>query len=223
LDDVFTSLLRDIRLGRGRLLVPAAFLQRDASGNRVFDSNAEAFVKLDSIPGSGNLSSEITVQQFEIRTREHLEAATELVHRIVTHAGYSPQTFGLSIQGQAESGTALRMRERKSLLTAGKKSECWRPALADLFELLLAVDRLHMRGTAPVERPTVAMQDSVIPDLAETARSVEMLQRAQAASIETRVRLLHPDWTEEAVRAEVEALRQENGLSLPDVAQLGLE
>lgn len=223
LDDVFTSLLRDIRLGRGRLLVPAAFLQRDASGERVFDSNAEAFVKLDSIPGSGNLSSEITVQQFEIRTREHLEAAVELVHRIVTHAGYSPQTFGLNVEGQAESGTALRMRERKSLLTAGKKSEYWRPAIVDLCELLLAVDRLHMSGTAPVERPAVAMQDSVIPDLSETARSVEMLQRAQAASVETRVRLLHPDWTDEAVQAEVEAVRQESGLAMPDVAQMGFE
>jgi len=222
LDEVYTSWLRDIRLGRGRVIVPEEFLQFDATtGTPFFDSNREAFVALSAPIGSGEAAQQISVQQFAVRAAEHLATAQELVTRIVTAAGYSPQTFGLNIQGTAESGTALRMRESRSYQTTAAKAQYWRDPLADLFEILLQVDRLHLGGTVTPERPNVSMQDGVVQGAQELAQTVVLLQQAQAASVDTRVRMVHPDWSEEQVAAEVQRINDEQGLTLPNPYELG--
>jgi len=51
---------------------------------------------------------------------------------------------------------------------------------------------------------------------------VDLLARAKAASIETRVRMLHPDWTDAEVKAEVETILAEEGMRMPDPMQIGL-
>ena len=54
--------------------------------------------------------------------------------------------------------------------------------------------------------PTVMWQDSVAPDPRESATVIETLHRAQSASLETKVRLLHPEFTEDEIEAEVEKI-----------------
>ena len=141
--------------------------------------------------------------------------------RIVTSAGYSPQTFGLQVQGAAESGTALRVRETRTYQTTAAKAQYWRDALADLFEMLLQVDRLHLGGTVTPERPNVEMQDGIVQSAQELAQTVALMQQAQAASTDTRVRMMHPDWGEEQVSAEVQRINDEQGLTLPNPYELG--
>ena len=222
LDEVYTSWLRDIRLGRGRVIVPEEFLQFDTTtGSPYFDSNREAFVTINTPLGEGATAQQITVQQFSIRSAEHLATAQELVTRIVTSAGYSPQTFGLQVQGAAESGTALRVRETRTYQTTAAKAQYWRDALADLFEMLLQVDRLHMGGPAQPEKPNVEMQDGIVQSAQELAQTVALMQQAQAASTDTRVRMMHPDWDEEQVGAEVQRINDEQGLTLPNPYELG--
>ena len=71
--------------------------------------------------------------QFSIRVEEHMKTTEALAIEIITWAGYSPQSFGFSLEGRAESGTALRTRERKSLMTRNKKGNYWGPALWELL------------------------------------------------------------------------------------------
>ena len=52
-------------------------------------------------------------------------------------------------------------------------------------------------------KPRVEWQDAVQQDVRESATVIESLHRAQAASLETKVRLLNPDLTEEEVSEEV--------------------
>ncbi|MFC7641453.1 hypothetical protein ACFQX6_11030 [Streptosporangium lutulentum] len=47
---------------------------------------------------------------------------------------------------------------------------------------------------------------------------MDLLNRAQSASIDTRIRMVHPDWDEEQVGAEKRRLRDELGLNVPDPA-----
>jgi len=52
-------------------------------------------------------------------------------------------------------------------------------------------------------RPRIEWQDAVQQDVRESATVIESLHRAQAASLETKVKLLNPELTEEEVAEEV--------------------
>ena len=84
-------------------------MQKLPSGEMAFDIDREVFTLFDLDPLTQKEVG-ITVSQFEIRTEQHKQTALELLNRIISSAGYSPQTFGLSISGSAESGTALNIR-----------------------------------------------------------------------------------------------------------------
>ena len=117
LDESYSSWMRDIRLAKARLIVPAQFLRRkpeDMFGDSMnrpptfeFDEDVETLVALDtqsgSLGGDGE-SNKITPSQFSIRADEHQKTCVALVREIVTGAGYSPQTFGIDIEGMAQSG-----------------------------------------------------------------------------------------------------------------------
>ncbi|MBQ9299673.1 MAG: phage portal protein [Clostridia bacterium] len=217
LDEIYTSWLRDIRLAKSRLIVPAEFLRRNPSdlfreGSYTydFDEDVETLVALD-IGGDG-VEMKITPSQFGIRAAEHAQTYETTLRAIVSMAGYSPQTFGLDIQGSAQSGTARRIMERKSLSTNAKKQSYWKApleafltAVMHLDKALYGNDNLHADDSVRVE-----MRDPAMNDLAETAGAVSLLRSAQAASTETLVRMLHSDWTERQVQEEAQRIFQQN-------------
>lgn len=216
IDRVWSSLMRDIELGLGRIIAPADYFQKDTTtGKFRFDPLQESYLHVDAV-GSSEMKDNITLSQFEIRTEQHLTALKDLYAQAYSSAGYSPQTFGLDIQGKAESGTALRVREAKSFKTAAKKGEYWRSALADILEIMLMVDRLHLGNTKITpEKPQVELQDGVQQDPNEVATSVEMLNRAVAISTYQKVSAIHPDWKADTIQAEVDAILKETGMSVP--------
>jgi len=215
LDETFTSWMRDLRMARARIVVPESFLEfHEQEGEFFFDLDKSVFVGLNMGPASED--QDITPSQFAIRSAEHRDTALELLDRIIGSAGYSPQSFGLQIEGRAESGTALRLRERKSLKTKQKKQRHMQRALEELCELALTVDREILGSTVEPFRPRIGFGDSIPDDPTETAQAVQRLHQAEAASVDTKVRMLHPEWGEEEVQAEVERIRQESGMVVDD-------
>lgn len=217
LDETFTSWMRDIRLARARLVVPEEFLEVTDKGPR-FDMDREVYAALDMDPTGGT----ITPVQFAIRVDEHQRTAVELVERIISHAGYSPQTFGLHIEGRAESGTALRVRERKTLTTQQRKRRYWEPGIEDVLEMMLYIDREIFNASTPVFRPQVTMADSIADDPMEVAQTIALLHSAAAISLYERVRMRHPEWKTPQIMEEVARLEQEQGLAVPDPMQIGV-
>jgi A118 family predicted phage portal protein len=211
LDLTYRSWVREIKLGKARLTVPELWLD----GQQLFDTDKEIFTTLNVDPiNAQGLKPEMI--QFTLRVDEHAQTCTELLNRCITSAGYSPQSFGLSINGQAESGTALNIRERKSLTTKAKKEQFFKRALEDVLEMMLIIDRNVFGSGVVIERPSIEFQDGMSFDLETTAKSVEMIYRAQAASAEVRVRMLHPDWNQPQVEEEVGKIMMEAGMAEPD-------
>lgn len=218
LDEAFTSWMRDIRLAKARVIVPESWLEFNDQGQPYFDTDREIFTKLNIDPlTAGESGNAMTVAQFAIRMEEHRQTCLELIERIITHAGYSPQTFGLKIEGSSESGTALNLRERRSYITKSKKERYWTHALEDIFEIMLAVDAKVFGSNIKPFRPSVKLADALSFDLRQVAETINILNTAQAISIETKVRMAHPDWSEEQIREEVERIKEEQGLGTPIV------
>lgn len=225
LDETYSSWARDIRLAKARIIVPAEYLKvtanSDGSTSVRFDADQEVFTPLDIEPGNEKDSTSITLTQFAIRAAEHEQTAMALIERAVAAAGYSPQTFGLNIEGRADSGTALRLRERRSQITRSRKAMLWQEPLADILLLLMriGVSVFADRELALDMRPSVEIQDGLPDDDAAVASTVELIARAGAASVETMVRMLHPEWDQESITAEVQRIRDDT--AVPDPLTFG--
>ncbi|WP_066360290.1 hypothetical protein [Herbidospora mongoliensis] len=218
LDMVWTSWMRDIYLGRARLIVPRDYLQNQGPGKgSAFDLDREIYEAVDGLFNGDRL--EISAQQFAIRVVEHRDTQAEILAAILRATGYSAQSFGLS-GDVAVTATEVSAKERRSLTTRGKKGLYTTPELAAAIEMLLQLESSMFRTGVVPELPTIALADSVSPDIMQLAQTAHLMRQAEAASDETLVRMLHPDWDETEVQAEVDRI----GDARPDpvVDPLGL-
>jgi hypothetical protein len=216
LDAAYTAWWRDIEDGRSRLMIDESLLDgtKSKDGSPRFNTNDRAYVKLamEAARVGEHGYKPIEQVQFDIRMEEHKASCLHLIEQIVDRAGYSPASFGFGLEGRAESGTALRMRERKSMLTRNKKSRYWTARIKDLLWQVGEFDRLMGgRGGWDIN---VTLSDSIVPDELERAQTVQALAAAGAVSLERMVRIINPDWDDPQVQAEVEAIRSETGLAL---------
>ncbi|MER6171352.1 phage portal protein [Streptosporangium sp. NPDC001681] len=221
LDETWTSWMRDLRLAKARVIVPEVYLQNTGRGRgSMWDPDREIYSGLGMLPPPGGGSNMITMSQFAIRVQEHSDTAQSLIAQILRGSGYSVQSFGEGGDGQAQTATEIHMQRHRSYSTRGRKVGYWTPALSWLSEVLLAVDH-HIYGSkVSAEKATVAWPDGVMPDPESLSRTLDMLVRAQSVSLDTRIRMLHPEWDADQVQAEKERLRDEMGLNVPDPAEL---
>lgn len=223
LDETMSSWLRDIRLAKSRLIVPAEYLRKRQSKpvenlfseNRYtfeFDEDVETLVALDIV---NDKDMKITPSQFSIRADEHAKTAEMLIRNIISMCGYSPQSFGLDIEGQAASGTALLIREKKSFSTRSRKLNYWSMPLERFLTSVLQLDSAlyHQGGVKATDRVIVEFPDCMSTDISTMANAVKMMHDAQAASTEIKIKMLHPDWEEGEVKAEAQKVLTEYGTS----------
>jgi hypothetical protein len=220
LDETYASWMRDVRLSKMRLLVPQEYIDKLGA----FDADQEVFVPMDVDPMSRQgAGGGVMANQFQIRVEQHERTTLHLIERAVSAAGYSPQTFGLHIEGRAESGTALKVRENKTLMTQGRKAAWWGNAVESMLwkMLLIARNILNEQGLVAY-KPQVEMADSLPENPLELAQTIVTLDNARAVSIDTKVRMAHPDWDEEQIGPEVKRVMAEQGLVVEDPEDVSL-
>ena len=218
LDETLTSWMRDIRLAKGRVIVPSAWLESLGPGQgAAWDPEREAYEALNIPPTAPTAG--LTVQQFAIRVAEHEATITRLMRQAVEAAGYSAHTFGLG-EAAAATATEIHARERRSYLTRGKKISYWRPALARLAEAMLWVDRLVFQRPVAPGRPVIEWPDGAAEQPLTLAQTLRELHTAGAVSTWAKVAMLHPDWTDGQIAEEVDRILAEQGAGMVDPVEL---
>lgn len=231
LDEAYSAMQRETRLTKTTVIVPAEYLRRrDAIFNDgtckatefVYSNGTGAFTALDI--DSDRASSPITVINPEIRAESRLAVCENLIRQILSLAGYAPQSAGLDVEGRAESGTALNVRERKSIRTSETKKTFWWHAINDIVRAMLRLDKKVFRSAVDPEIEfSVELPANNQPDISQLAQIVEQLERAGAASIQTKVDMLHPDWTDAQKEEEIERIQAEHSfaaqMQLPDAIE----
>lgn len=222
LDDVWSSWMRDLRLGRARLNVPEGYLTNLGPGNGAsFDADREIYAALKIPPGDAGAG--ITMSQFAIRVEEHQRTAEALIRQAAQTAGYSPQSLGLDGDGQPVTATEVDSRSQRSMVTRARKAGYWRYGLADILTAFLALDAKHFGSGITLERPSVEFGPGVAESAQSVATTLELLHRAQALSTETKVRMRSPELDDAAVAAEVQRIHEEQGLAVADPTLTGAE
>jgi hypothetical protein len=154
----------------------------------------------------------LKIVQFEMRVEEHLKACEGMFKQIVSQCGYAPSTFGLDNNGRAESGTALRIRERKSFLTREKKSRYWQHAIKVLLmQMQMFYNSVNTKFNE-IETVSVELEDSIIVDSSEMSNTIKNLDQARAISTFIKVKMQHADWTDEEIENEVKRIQDEEGI-----------
>jgi hypothetical protein len=215
LDETYSSWMRDIRMAKSRLMVPPSYMDSRGPGKAaVADLDREVFVPINLLAGTTD-GTMITANQFAIRFAEHSATASELTAAAVRGAGYSSQTFGENPTSAGQlTATEIEQRERRSLLTRAKKLLYERPALGDCLYSLMWVEKLVFgRNVTPI-RPEISFPDAVLPSSQELAQTAVALNTAMAASKQTLVQMVHPDWRPDQVDEEVERIRGEEGFDV---------
>lgn len=210
LDEVYTSWMREIRLSKAEKVVPESWLVYNDNSNKLEYRDKMTYTGLN-VPSDEMNKPELI--QPQLRNKSYAETAMHLIERIVSSAGYAPQSFGINIKQRAESGTALRVRERRSLKTKAKKESYFRQPLEEILRLILEVDNRYFNSNInPEYKIRVEFADTIQDDPSEISESIRNIEQAQAMSIEQKVRYLHPSWSDSEIMREVEKIREEKGI-----------
>jgi hypothetical protein len=128
----------------------------------------------------------------------------------------TPTSF-FQLTGQvAAAGT---LKEQRSGLDA--KAEDRQVTFGNTWEDVLTFARhlANVFGSAGMDETVListVWTDTEEPTDLERAEEAELMNRAGAASVKTKVKVLHPDWSAEEIDAEVALIRDESGVSVPD-------
>lgn len=226
LDHVWSSWMRDLRLGRGRLFMPSAYLQSLGRGEgATFDDIAEYITKIE-MPGDlidGALP--IKGQQFEIRVEQHESTLNATYREILRKAGFSPSAWG---DGGGQDGgqitaTEIDDRNAASERTRKKKNMHDRQTLGELARIMLEVKHVQYGGEALPDGvfPQVSFPELSADSPKELAETVTLLNAAGAISLMQKVTRANPEWTSTQVTKEVQEIMKERGQEMPDPATLG--
>jgi A118 family predicted phage portal protein len=208
LDMVWSSWMRDVRLGLARLVVPQSALQSFGSGQGAyFDLDRELMVGLDLSLGPDE--GTITQVQFAIRVDEHSRTCSELLEQIVRGAGYSMQTFDGSAEGGAQTATEVSAKERRTLTTRDRKIGYWSRGIRQALEVLMAVDVAQFGASISPAPVKIEFPDAVSDPPETQARTIQLLSDAKAISERTKIQMLHPDWTPDQITQEMALIKSE--------------
>ncbi|MEV8398823.1 hypothetical protein [Streptomyces niveus] len=217
LDESWTSWMRDLRLGKAKLVIPQSMLDTDGPGAGArFDLDKELLVTLSGLLGADTMKDSISEIQFKIRVEEHEATCKALRRQILSSAGYSAQSFGEE-GNVAVTATEAVARKEESLATRGTKLLYTRPALIEHLTTLMMVDVRHCgaKGVDPGAELTASWPQAVQPDQEATARTLSLLDSAGAISTFMKVKMRSPELDDGEVLAEVRRIREDGPSSVP--------
>lgn len=207
LDEAWSSLMRDVRLGKSRLIVPESYLESNGVGRGArFNAERELFVPVKAMPDNEGVSIEQV--QFDIRYDEHLTICRNLAAQALRGGGYSAQTFGEGDQSGPATATEVLARERRSYTTRDRKIGYWRPPLTRLSKAALQMDKYWFGSDAGdvSQVPNLEWPDGVQVDMETMSKVVQMLDSAKAVSMRTKIQMVHPQWDNDQIDEEIELI-----------------
>lgn len=220
-DFTWTSLMRDVENGQGRLVVPEDMLDVSAKPGEGanFDVYRQVFTPVSGTLGkAADGNGPMSIVQFAIRVEEHMAVVEGLKKEIGSALGYSEAHLGLDSAAGTRTATEIDADLSDSERTRDKKALYAKGALARWSVAALEIDRTVFGGDlGDLSRmPSVEFAPVSQADPEKLARTAQMMDAARGASRKEIVRTLHPNWDEDDIDAEVALIQQEIGTPAPN-------
>lgn len=175
IDICYDSLVREFRLGKRRIIVPARLLRTvvDPQTNQVrryFDPNDEAYEALATDSAD---ELEIKDDAVTLRVEEHVQALNALLSVLCLQLGFSPATFSFDLSGGLKTATEVISENSKTYKTIKNLQGQIVPAVQSLVGVIINLAKLYdmeFEGqsiaalTAGGYEVSITMGDAVLED-----------------------------------------------------------
>lgn len=157
---------------------------------------------------------------WDARLEAAFEQLKQVTDALLTLSRTSPVAAGINReQGAPDSGKALKLRLLQSLSKRMIQARYWRDAL---LQILWLAQLIHTHPKWGGERyepadPTIEFGQAIpVRDDLEDAQVVNIQRTAGVVSLQTAVEQIHPDWSAERVREELDRIAEEQGDGVVD-------
>lgn len=222
-DEAWSSLMRDMRQGLGRVIISETLLEvLGAGAGTAYDFNKEIYAPVaEAVDADGK--PVIEQVQFDIRDQTHLNVILGLVKEVLKRVGLSPLTFGIS-ETVATTATEIKANTRDTASTQDGLQRYWGPELSHILTVLLRIDAFQFDTGIVVEENVEVEWSSAVEDSElEVAQIIAAWSTAGAASLETIIRKIHPDWDDTRVKKEIKALEAKKKAEAPPIMPVPFE
>lgn len=237
LDICFDSFVREFRLGKKRIIVPARMVKTvidPATGQprRFFDATDETYEAL-STDDPDNLR--IQDNSVELRVDEHVAAMNAFLNIFCLQVGLSAGTFSFDAKGGLKTATEVVSENSKTYKTVRNFQNMLRPAIVRLIDNIIAVAALYDMKTEDGESVAelrnrgysvnIAMDDGITQDRQTNIN--EGITLVGAGLMSKKTFLTDPKYgqglTEEAADAELKRIAEESRVNSLTVDRLNLD
>lgn len=214
IDETYSSLSRDVRLAKARLMVSEHLLEvRGPGKGSMFNVEQEVYEKVGGVP---NGQPVIEAHQFAIRVDDHLRTGEAFLRSILRRIGFSPYTFGLADDGAAMTATEVDAKKDASTATFKTRSGIWKGVLAKAARTLIEVDAAVFETGATLGQDLeVQWPPAGRESMASKGQTLQAVEAARAASTEWKVRYLNSDYDDQQVADEVARILDEGAVADP--------
>ena len=170
LDEAWSQLMDEIRLGRSEVYVPEMLLT-----NKTFNKFRKNYAVLGSDMRE-NGTNKIEHIQPDIRPEAYQTTINVITNNILLDVGLSPFTVGIDDGiGANSSGDALAKREATSLRTRDEMVKSWEPFLEEFFNLLLKANDVFNKKASQEYEIEVNFGDYITPSRDEIINQVKTM------------------------------------------------
>ena len=236
LDICFYSFVREFRLGKKRIIVPARMVKNvvdPVTGvmRRYFDATDETYEAL-STDDPYNLR--IQDNSVELRVEEHVEAMNAFLNIFCLQVGLSAGTFSFDAKGGLKTATEVVSENSKTYKTVKNFQNMIKPAVVRLVDNIIALGALYDMDIDGVRiadlrelgyEVAVGMDDGITQDRQTNINEGITLVGAQLISKKTF--LTDPKYgqcmTEEEAEAELQRIADENRINSLSIDRINLQ
>jgi len=148
---------------------------------------------------------------WDAKLERSFEHVTRLIKYMLAITKTSPQAAGLE-DGKGDSGVALLYLWIQSVIKAEAIKEKFDKAIKDAIRKCIILENALGGTQYEVKAPVIEWGD-MLPK-AESEKETGEIAKYEGGvqSLETTIRRMHPDWSEEAIQAEIEKIQNERAM-----------
>ncbi|WP_392452022.1 phage portal protein [Corynebacterium dentalis] len=216
LDETWTSLQRELRLGRMRITAPDYMLEKRGMGQgTTFDVDREVYDPMYGVSPEDNPG--VQFHQPDLRVEKHLQVSNGIVREVLRRVNISASTFGLDDTGTgAMTAREIEAKTKQSVQTWKAKSRYWKAGLLDAARALVTLAGAMERTTVKPELITIDMAPPVQETMLDKAQTIQALDTARAISTGEKIRMIHPEWDSVKQDQEIADILAETGAPAGD-------
>ena len=216
LDETWTSLQRELRLGRMRITAPDYMLEKRGMGQgTTFDVDREVYDPMYGVSPEDNPG--VQFHQPDLRVEKHLQVSNGIVREVLRRVNISASTFGLDDTGTgAMTAREIEAKAKQSMQTWKAKSRYWKAGLLDAARALVTLAGAMERTTVKPELITIDMAPPVQETMLDKAQTIQALDSARSISTGEKIRMIRPEWDSVKQDQEIADILAETGAPVGD-------